>query len=315
MAAQSNQKIPEPYQWVIRPVSPPDPDQEKELDPWDILEFLRIEALLRSPKIRELFNANAEYHAEMEKFQGQNISSYPNTLHMKDKLYLEYQVVDGWRVLAGSHHRLLSLESMTYTFTSTDEADNQQEISDELTIFRSNSGLLNIRPFYRAQKGFSRQGAFIEKNDLDEKKDLEQMILDKNPRYLWVRIDTAYPPTRIMQALKKELEDRHKCQDVPNAQVGNTVAVFDPSSRVTNFVPSHPSKSPPIQSLNTWLNYFKCYDLHQAEGKSYGQIANLIYQDSKKVDLAKKAYRRVGKLIHYAETHNWPPPTRFLNSK
>lgn len=320
MSAKSNQKIPEPYLWDIPPASFPEADKENELDPWNVLEFLRIEALLRSPQVMELFKRNSEYHEEMQKYltleeSGQAITSYPSTLALKDKLFLDYKVVDGWQVLAGSHHRLLSPDSMKLTFTSLDEADDQKEVAAELEIFSSSSGLLNLRPLYRAEKGFSRRGCFIEKNDLEEKKDLEQMILDKDPRYLWVRIDTAYPPTRILKELKKELEERHKTQDVPPPKTGNIVAFLNPLSRWTNFQPSHPSQRPPRLGLKTWIDYFRCYDLHQNDGISCAQIAIKLYGDSKKDDQVKKACNRVGKLIRYAESNNWPPPDKFLNSK
>lgn len=68
MPAKPNQKIPKPYLWDIPPVSPPDPDVEKKLDPWDILEFLRIEALLRSSLVMELYKKNEDFFKEVDRY-------------------------------------------------------------------------------------------------------------------------------------------------------------------------------------------------------------------------------------------------------
>jgi hypothetical protein len=149
-----------------------------------------------------------------------------------------------------------------------------------------------------------------------EQSNLEQAILNKDPRYLWVRIDAAYPPTRILKALKKELEKRHKTLNVISPELGHTVLVSSPSEIWGDFQPRHPSKKPPLLSIKTWIDYFRCYDLRRCKALSYGQIAHKVYGDSKnKYEVAEKAVKRVGKLIEYAESNNWPPPSNFLNKK
>ena len=78
----------------------------------------------------------------------------------------------------------------------------------------------------------------------------------------------------------------------------------------------HPSKPPPRLGVKTWIDYFRCYDLRHCEAKTFGQIARKVYGDSTKFyEVAEKAFKRVSKLIHYAETKNWPPPPNFLNKK
>jgi len=216
--------------------------------------------------------------------------------------------MSGWWVLAGFHHRLLKPPLMHLDFKNQVDSGEHAELQAAIEMFNASSGLLNLEPLYKKGKGFS--GFF----SVEEQKTLEQAILDKDPRYLWVRIDTAYPPTRILKELKKELEKRHKTITVPSAEFGNRVLVTK-SSTWAIFQPHHPSENPPRLGLKTWMDYFKCYDLHQAEGIPYGQIANKLYGDSKKAYQAKKGYLRVGKLIQHAVSQNWPPPSRFLNQQ
>jgi len=310
MPAKPNQKKPEPYLWDILPVSPPDPAIVEELDPWNVLEFLRIEALLRSPQIMELYEENLDFFEELDKCREtskQGTITIPPTLLLKDKLFTDYRVNGGWQVLAGFHHRLLKPSLMVLHFKNQVDSGEHAELQAAIEMFNANSGLLNLEPLYKKGKGFSACG-------VDEPKNLDQAILDKDPRYLWVRIDTAYPPTRIWKELKKELKKRHKTITVSAAEFGNFV-LFTKSSAWGVFQPHHPNQKPPRLGLKTWFEYFKCYDLHQAKGKSFAAIAIQIFDDSNKNNFVKKGYNRVGKLIHCAETKNWPPPEDLLNPK
>lgn len=312
MPAKSNRKKPEPYLWDILPVFLPDPAIEEELDRWNVLEFLRIEALLRSPQVMELHKENLDFFEEVLNLQDTSEKfpiKIPLSVSLKDKLFMEYRVMGGWQVLAGFHHRLLASPSMKVEFKGQWSADKQVELQSEIEIFNSSSGLLNLVPLYKKEKGFS--GVF----QVEERRILEETLLAKDPRYLWVRIDAAHPPTRILRELKKELVERHKTINIPSPEIGNVLFISNSSELWGVFQPTHPRKLPPRLNIKTWIDYFKCYDLHQNEGKSYGRIAIQVYDDSTKEDLVKKAYKRVHKLIGYAEKNNWPPPAKFLNSK
>ena len=77
------------YPYTIPPVNCPDPKTAKKLDPWSVQEFFRIEFLLRSPTVMELFRT-----------QGTNPRS-------SGQLLLQYEIP--WTVLDGAHHGYLTL--------------------------------------------------------------------------------------------------------------------------------------------------------------------------------------------------------------
>ncbi len=63
---------------------------------WNALEFFRIEALLRSKKVMEVYR--------------RTYKKYTKTNRTTDKLFMDFAVHDGWNVLNGSHHQLISIE-------------------------------------------------------------------------------------------------------------------------------------------------------------------------------------------------------------
>lgn len=68
----------------------------------------------------------------------------------------------------------------------------------------------------------------------------------------------------------------------------------------------------PFQNITAWLDFFHAFDLRHDQHMTYGQIAATIYKTSAARDRAKKAVLCVKRVIHAAETNNWPPvdPTR-----
>ncbi len=149
------------------------------------------------------------------------------------------------------------------------------------------------------------------------------MFLDE--QYLTLRIDTAYPPDRILKALKIELERRHKTEK--NVSISKPeVTIIGPneyrfinpnnarmkSKKYQFYIRCyHPTKKSPIRKIQTWLDYFTCYDLRHCQNLTFGDIAKKVYPPGgpKNRDRAEIAFRRIVKLIKAAETNHWPPPS------
>ena len=77
------------YPYAILPVTCPDPETAKKLDPWSVQEFFRIEFLLRSNTVMELFRTQGT--------------------HPKSSAQLLWQYQIPWTVLDGAHHGYLTL--------------------------------------------------------------------------------------------------------------------------------------------------------------------------------------------------------------
>jgi len=145
---------PHSYPYSIPPVDCPDPEDLKKLDPWDVLEFFRIEALLRSQRVMKLYK--------------QSYASWNKKDLHTDELLTTYGVWGGWQVLEGTHHYFL-FPGMVERFT--------HEAADK-------SGIVDLRELLISP--------VISKDDVMPW--LRQAILRKDRRYLWVRIDCACPP-------------------------------------------------------------------------------------------------------------------------
>ncbi len=95
-----------PYPYEIPKIENFDPKSQGQLDPWDILEFLRVEALLRSPKVHQLYKASPPtVWTEDDEFRLSKEDALK--LIWEDSLRDAYDVGNGWLTLRGFHHRLL----------------------------------------------------------------------------------------------------------------------------------------------------------------------------------------------------------------
>lgn len=289
------------YSYEIPPIPSLSPDVIKRLDPWAVLEFFRIEALLRSDKIKDLYPQFLTSFSQGELtilMKGLKSSSpeLPLDFLIKDPLFVKYRVAGGFSVTEGAHHALY--------------LDPESEYLGALVgLACQNTEVVDLEKFYKAEQGFTAM-------DFQTGKSLENMILEKNPRYLWVRLDAASPPTRIIAELKKELTRRHKqVKNIPPLGSSPDVLVGKWGILVRHY--THPHKQSPIRDFTTWVQYFRCYDLRQFKKLEYGPIAKKVYlnpetQDDppKKAqarDRAETAYKRVQRLIKAAEEYNWPP--------
>lgn len=289
------------YSYEIAAIPSLSPDIIKRLDPWAVLEFFRIEALLRSEKIRVLYHKFMTSFTE-KKFKGllKDLKSSSPTRNLKyfmeDALFVNYRVAGGFTVIEGTHHALYLNPESEY-------------LGEFVGLACPNPEVVDLEKFYKAEQGFRGQ-------DFQTGKSLEDMILEKSPRYLWVRLDAASPPGRILAELKKELSQRHKqVKNIPPLGSSPDVLVGKWGILVRHY--THPRKQSPIRDFTTWVQYFRCYDLRQFKKLEYGPIAKEVYltpesqDDSKKRaqarDRAEKAYFRVKRLIKAAEQDDWPP--------
>lgn len=104
-------------------------------------------------------------------------------------------------------------------------------------------------------------------------------------RFFCAFIDPTLPPDLVIKALVPVLKQRH--------QEGQSS------------LPTQPYKF----NITTWLDYLACYDLRVANGLTYGEIAERVYQKkgARPRDQAEKAVTRVKAFLEAAEHHTWPP--------
>jgi len=260
------------YPYNIPPSFCPPPDVLKKADPWYVLEFLRIEALLRSDDVCQLYKDTfAQWNDENQ---------------FSDTMFIEHGVFWGWHILDAAHHAYLVPAAMEELDRLSGRLHDDAGISDLQAFFRN-----------RIKMGFP----FKE----DAVMVCERMVND-DPRYIWIRIDAAQAPHSVLAALEEKLKRLHKTVEIPVRQA--TIGILKESRFVE--VPHHPRKPPPIRDLPSWLKYFMCYDLRTINGLTYGQIAQRVYQTKGKnaSDQVRKAVARVDQLISYATSGPWPPP-------
>lgn len=143
----------------------------------------------------------------------------------------------------------------------------------------------------------------------------------RESRYVYLRIDAAQTPSTILTALRPLLRERH-AQLPPQITQPESYDVKIGRGIFRRFQhASHSQRKPPF-TLQTWLTYLRCYDVHRSKPTlSHGQIAQKIYPDeltSKSTDRVKKALARLPRLMAYAEREDWrahwPPPSGFLRA-
>jgi len=278
-----------PYPYQIPPVEIFDPTTEGDLEQWEVLEFFRIEALLRSAEVMTLY-------------QKKPPNPCPDSTLLSDSLWMNFAVPFGWNVLEGFHHLSLIPGGMDKAGVNV-----YKEQPNRL------SGILDLKAWFLHPPEDLPPDWFTSQPkdrqiDLSPTEDLKKTILASGERYLYLRIDTAYPPHTILKAMENLIKPRHKIQGVENPAKLPDLKILSPDE-VIRIIPTHPTKKSPIRSIPVWLDYFKCYDLRRCEGLSFGEIAKRIYPPggAKARDRAEKAITRVERLIHCAVHRDWPP--------
>jgi len=196
-----------------------------------------------------------------------------------DTLYRDYSVIQGWEVLEGQHHPFRNEK------TAPSHVEKNQPYS--------HVGITDLKAKIRLSK------TKPEEYDLFWC-ELQDEVLSGDYTNLVLEIDVSYPIPNIIRALRKLIAEQ-------KAQAKKTPDVWGHFIHFIHFIKLN---------FQTWIDYFRCYDLRRCEGKTFGQIAGKVYGDAtKKYENAETAYKRVSKLIHYTETNTWPPPANFLNKQ
>ena len=267
-------KHPSPYPYTILYAQPPLAPIIKQLDPLNVIHFFRIEALLRSETV---------------------ITGYKNgQLELRKLLWPEHQVV--FDVLNGEHHVLLQIAVPELAKEDQLEHSGIKNLSS-LPLGEIRGTRLMVR---NADERLPDSDYFIP--------GLLTQIEVNNPRYLYLRIDTRYPPTVIKEALDLLLSPHHKqFAKAREKLTGEQLKLVTEESRRGR------SWTAPFE-VETWLQYLRCYDLKKVGGRLDGEIGELVYE--KRNDQSRKrvvnAVKRVKELIHQAE--NYLPPFDVFGS-
>lgn len=99
MARQPRQhRTPQPYAYSIRPVKCPLPEIVKQLNPWNVQEFFRIEFLLRSDRVMEIYRRQGD--------------TFPGSFELFNKYGF------GVGAFTGRHHRYLNPKTRRWDHVS-----------------------------------------------------------------------------------------------------------------------------------------------------------------------------------------------------
>lgn len=278
-----------PYLYRIPPAPQLDSETLRGLDLWNALEFFRIEALLRSESVQNLYQLVSQHNhskpcpadrlkrwkllcRHVFKRKGETRAKVLSLLAdptLRDYLFID----DGWLVLWGAHHRYLRPDPWL-----KHSVRHRAEISD---------GILDLSIL--AQEG-----------KLDEKA-LLRYLRQEQQMYFFPRITCAITPEANVKALRRVLQQRHQALTI---NIGKPN--IDPETGEHTF-PWHPRKNPPIKDYLAWAKYFLCYDLRKS-GLKHEEVSIRIYRnDINAFDKTRLAIKRVENLIRAAEQNDWPP--------
>ncbi len=294
-----------PYPYKIPPVPYPSEEAVKQLDPWDdILEFFRIEALLRSKKVHLLFKRKRRGQP------GHDIN-----------LFQKFGFT--WKVLKGEHHyRLKPIKQRPLSWRPRERVHDlisrHMQSNPEAKEWIK-SGILDLSAIAKSDFKVSKErgkeeyagrftGALVTQ--------LAESAYWWGGRYVFFGLDISAPPTRVLGTLKPILQKLHKSRPATLFKYPLGATYIEGKRYQRNYPrPYHLYKDPPIAGyvgIKTWINYFRCYDFQKEEGMTFGQIGKEVYGELRGKpqarDLAEKAVKRVTRLIKDAESGNWPPP-------
>lgn len=266
---QSSPIKPEPYPYRIPEVKCPEVAVLKRLDPWHLLEFIRIEVLLRSSTVHRFFTQRK------------------GSKNMEAQLFMKYGFM--WSVLKGSHHRYL-----TPNYEVPSHGVNfPRGAAAELW---ARAGILDMTENTKQYPSSVDLWRYFLLGD-----DPRFLYLQIDTAYKPETILKALRPILVERHKKRSV----KLSKIPNkfAIIGD---YFHCSNFRT---PWHPVKKPRIKNLKTWLDYIICYDLRERDGLTFGQIATRVYPPDKKKGRARAetAVKRVRAVTAAAERNEWPP--------
>ncbi len=279
-----------PYPYKILPVVCPSLQATLKLDPSFVLEFFRIEALLRSPTVIKLYETT---------FSSWDRSSKENH-HRTDTLRNKYNIIGGWQVLDGVHHEF-HLHQTHAEFREMTESYPDPEGEDIA------HGIVNVGiPMVKSPEVFDEWvNAF---------RDPTTVWKGQKSRTLWLAIDPARSPQAVLDDLRPFLIKQHK-QYKRNKHKVQGFFLVPPWPHWDSLPYEDPHRPLPIRGykgITTWLNYLRCYDLKVCDGLTPSPIAQRVYpvqyaeNKRKATELATQGIRRVKRLIAAAESDNWP---------
>lgn len=224
----------------------------KDTSSADAWEFLRIEALLRSKSLRDLY---------VDTFG-------PEAKKNPMDILIEQGILDRWDILNGSHHVLVLQSHRSVEEQITGQPHLNWGIEDlQIALLQESEG-----------------------NHQTLMEGLQEQMKDKNSPFLWLQIDTRYPINTVLEKLEKLIKAKQELHHTPINK-----------------------RSKPY-SVDTWIDYFKCYDLRYCQGLPFGEIGEQVYgTKTKGREIPTQACHRVQILIRHAESDDWPPPSGFLN--
>jgi len=285
----------ETFPYTIPPVQCPDKETVDSHDPAVVLEFFRIEALLRSKAVHQLYTQRKM-----------------NPKSQTDEFTSRHAVHIGWNALTGAHHCAL-------------RPNDTMAIGESFGVFK-----VKVRKIY-SPEFFVGQGIVdltgLANHDPNLAKYHMWQTLDRTedgPRAVVLAIDPARPPEATIKDLrpylrqlykpykgKKQLDEQFLNRSLKSGTQRPKFIIGVHKPGVT--LNSHPYRKPPFtsyKSIETWLNYFRCYDLRTTQPLSFGEIAEQVYGTNTRqtYERAEQGYKRVCKLIRCAEQNDWPPP-------
>lgn len=246
-----------------------------QVNPWALLEFFKVEALLRAPKIQR--------HFKQSKKKPKNILSfffeYPNRKwgkeipHHKllDPHFFPKEPPRPWRFIDDDEIKKSRVNLLpddlkeAYLFHESQREKIQPTISLRLDLrYPPGTILKALEPFLKIfHEGWKEQ---IRKNEM------------------WF-IRARKPPIKIS---------------------------YDGPWMYQGILPSHPDaskrKSPiTVKNFHRWIDCLRCYDL-RVQGWTFPKIAETLWGKSEAEGrIAQKAFDAAKKLIAQAEVNQWPP--------
>ncbi len=277
---------------------PPPPSIEaaplKKMDPWLMLEFIRVEALLRSETLQDLYLNRVIRPPGRSSGSTRSQRQREKTKEYKTEIFRRYGIL--WNVLKGAHHAWLKPGRKEYWMP------RPLRPRHEAWRLWKKTGVLDLREL--ARDWTNRRSERVESAWFE-------WFSGKAPdRILLLQLDAGFPPETIIKGLRPLLRASHRTAKEQDLIFWVPAATVSGKKRTSEYRrPWSAYKNPPVRDLQTWLNYFKCYDLRTCQSLQYGEIAKTVFGRSGRQarDRAEKAVTRAAALIKDAERNRWPP--------
>jgi hypothetical protein len=266
------------YPYTIPLVSLPSDDKLAKADPSRVLEFFRIEAVLRSPRT----------HAFFSKSTGQ-------------QSLLRNYLFD-WSVLKGSHHELLW----------RDEDSNGPYYPMMPIALAGSDGVQDLKDSYRNIKNMDDSSGFYGNEMLTELQG--QVSNKKDDEWLYLKIDT----TCSWKGIEARIHLLYKDQRKKTGMITTPTILMKRCDSMYQipYVPRHSPAIRSPKAWLTYLKCYDlrhCTNLSFGEiAKTLfpyptGRSQQARSKRQTAYDEAERGYKKVARLIKAAEAGQWPP--------